>query len=749
MPGQVCPPRWKGLLRGVPAGDVPLGSVVTVVAKGEVIVSAPNRELLDVNAFGIVFAFVGGEVEIHVYERESSKEPKTVLPVKKGAEVHWKDSARGVLSIASRGEEVCCLELGLSASSWFAGLSQVLKGVVCDESVTSIMEKCSLPPSLAPSLARHGFESLRFLRNASSKDLKAAGLSSSQAKAVMSEARRTPLASEVDLGSTASSVLKPVLLEEAIPQGSTSFREDFAPTKLQQIEPELEREVQCTSPSGREAVSFFKEHREVAKERIAALLKLQGKNEAEAEQVLEQHSGPVSDLINNLAAKAASLPDGVILPPVLSLTYPARPDLAGDYLLSEGQERHGMPVWKNSKGGLLATHESGRWAVHVGEDAADRGVAILISDEHYGAFPQVPGISWNCATPEGWLAVKDYSITAAADSDRSSDRNPSLGRLSSRGSEGRIVEDEIVPVRQSATSASSVAAPPSAEELAEPPSPMPDVLEAVPAAPQETLLPSPPPALLPHLRKVIDLHTTKGWKTETKEKHKGAVILWESLPVSWTKMHAGRFSTVVECSMATLVKFIENPENMKLWDKSLQKVEILEDIEQEGAINMVAYMAMRIPPIQGRDWVAFTSSCLLTPEEAYEAGLVASVAEGGVSGEKFHRTGGAKMRGDEFQNMEDLAGNVFMIGSIGQASHPREPVTKNKYVRAEVYSIGIFAIPISPMRTKVILLASVDPGGKLPAWAVNIAQRDQINKLKALKNIIDGKQYDPVSGKLK
>eukprot|EP00756_Hemistasia_phaeocysticola_P012673 Hpha_TRINITY_DN15222_c5_g13::TRINITY_DN15222_c5_g13_i1::g.66875::m.66875 len=804
MPVAVGPPRraprWGGLLQGVPASDVPLGSVVTAVAKGEVVVRVGGKELL-ASAFGVVFGFVGGGAELHVYEQESAVEPLTVLSFRRGTAVHWKDTTRGVLCLVSRGEDVS-LELGLSASSWFSGLSQVLKGVVCDKSVESVMSRCGLPESLAPSLARNGFETLRFLRNASSKDLKLAGLSSSQAKALLSEAKRTPLLQEMNV-----SVPKTALLEEEIGQTNTAFREAFYSTKLQQIEAEL-RSVQRERPptkqptkkhvqGGREAEKM---HREAAKERIAALLRFQGQDEGEAEKVLEQHSGCVTELINTLAAKAAGLAEGTILPPVLSLAYPKRPNLSGDYLQVDGEERQGMPVWRNSKGALVAAHESGRWAVHVGAGAADRGVAMLLSDKHYGAFPHVPGVSWLSATPDGWVPVEDFSISAAAESDRDSDRNPTMSSVRS-GSEGRIVDDAI-PIRPCATPAPSVAGPlpdfsegervevrdteeeywvkgkvqgftaegtplvlvdgwenpsqwkevrradPSAEGDAEggkPPSPSPDVLEAVPPSPEEeVVLPSPPPALPPHMRKVLELQSSKGWKVESKEKHKGTDVVWESLPVSWSKMNAGRFSTIVECSLHTLVKFLENPENMKQWDKSLQKVEILEDIETEGAITIVSYMAMRIPPIQGRDMVSLTSSCLLTPEEAYDAGLVASVAEGGVSGPVFHRTAGAKRRGDEFA-VEELSGNVFMIGSVS-SDHARGPVDK-KYVRADVHAIGICAVPVSQSRTKVVLIASVDPGGKLPAWAVNVAQRDQMKKLVALKKIVDGKSMQELNGK--
>eukprot|EP00662_Eupelagonemidae_sp_cell21_P006609 gene6609-47047_t len=92
-----------------------------------------------------------------------------------------------------------------------------------------------------------------------------------------------------------------------------------------------------------------------------------------------------------------------------------------------------------------------------------------------------------------------------------------------------------------------------------------------------------------------------GWRREARETHRGREVLWESKRVGWSPINAGRFTTIIDCSMEALVAFLQVPENMKLWDKTLRTIEILEDIETPGSISMVRDMAVKMPVVAGRD----------------------------------------------------------------------------------------------------------------------------------------------------
>eukprot|EP01065_Artemidia_motanka_P032337 TRINITY_DN39349_c0_g1_i1.p1 TRINITY_DN39349_c0_g1~~TRINITY_DN39349_c0_g1_i1.p1 ORF type:complete len:867 (+),score=210.59 TRINITY_DN39349_c0_g1_i1:56-2656(+) len=847
--------RWESLLAGVPAADVPLGSTVTLSAKGQLAVAVDGSDAR--RGYGVLFAFGGGGGELHLYEGDRSTCPLNVVAFRAGSKVRWADASQGEMVVQ---DAECTVRIRCDVSCahvWYASVAQLLRTVCCDDEVLHAIRRLGLPASYAGPLAQNGFEAMRFLKLATVKELRAIGVAPGHARALITEALRSSTSGEVEVPRPTATATS--LAAEELGNANLAFKAALYSTRLMQCEAQMREARRSGSQhvpmSARSEIPQQgrmpeKAQFEAVRAKLLTLLRKSEESDGsvtgKADELLSQHVGYEAELLNSLCAREAGLPEGDTVPRVLQLRLPDRERLSGSYLLAS-EERQGLPVWMGPRGTVLFSNEGGRWIVSRSDQAADRLLGLFVSDKHYGVLPHAP-FEWLRATKEGWRSAPGLAVTAdiSGDVSRAESQDRESGSATQRGSrassEGLLVDvspaeralaatppprtaewqsGDRVQVRdddhqnwevgvvegydsagqplvlvegwdgpvqwrqvrraeaeapeapaaaaaaeeeepqqvtgdaaeleteaETAAEAEAGAAaaeeadkdsPASGEEAGQTASPAEPAVEPTVFAPPGS---GPPPAaevpaLLPHLKKVMELYNARGWKREVCEKHKGREALWESLPVPWSPIHAGRFSTVIECPMKTLINFIQVPDNMKLWDKALQKVDILEHLESPGAISLVTYMAMKMPMITGRDMVSLTSSCLLTPEEAVKYKLVRRLADGGQS-EGFHRTGGAKSLSEVSTLMPDDITNCFMVGSV-MSQHKAAPITK-KYERASAHAVGIIAVPVSKTATRCILLMSVDPGGKLPAWAVNVAQRDQLNKLIALKKCLDGKR---------
>eukprot|EP00756_Hemistasia_phaeocysticola_P003828 Hpha_TRINITY_DN12475_c0_g1::TRINITY_DN12475_c0_g1_i1::g.42927::m.42927 len=238
---------------------------------------------------------------------------------------------------------------------------------------------------------------------------------------------------------------------------------------------------------------------------------------------------------------------------------------------------------------------------------------------------------------------------------------------------------------------------------------------------------SPAEPLSPYSVEVLELLASGGWRTETVNKS-GTKVMWDKKKVDGCSFDANKFTVDVNCSMQEFLRLMADPQNMKKYDKN---VDVIEVVERPAETDVVLYLTMKMPPLDKRDVLSQGSAAILTDEEAQRYRI--------ASPEDTRRMESSRTPSTPFSR-SPAAGypGCFVLASQSLPEHAKKPGKVKGYVRAVSKAVCIAALPLSGKSIRLSYMLCVDPGGKVPAWAMNKAGKMQMENLLRMKCLLDG-----------
>eukprot|EP01059_Diplonema_ambulator_P011347 TRINITY_DN21298_c0_g1_i1.p1 TRINITY_DN21298_c0_g1~~TRINITY_DN21298_c0_g1_i1.p1 ORF type:complete len:640 (+),score=195.78 TRINITY_DN21298_c0_g1_i1:29-1921(+) len=217
---------------------------------------------------------------------------------------------------------------------------------------------------------------------------------------------------------------------------------------------------------------------------------------------------------------------------------------------------------------------------------------------------------------------------------------------------------------------------------------------------------------LPHnVRKVLEVHKNGNWFT-VQDKD----VKFEKCKVDWCKIPVCRFSTTMKTSTEKIAAFIGDPLNAKQYDALLKDVCTVEDLGSAAVI----YMAFKspVPFVTPRDILCKVQSARLTAEDLKAYGLTDN--SGNIATER---------------DSKDMRGTLAN-GAVS-CVHAAKPPCEG-YVRGHMPVFGWIIEYVAADEIKATMIMGMDPRGSIPAKAVDLANVEQVAKMRKIKKILEG-----------
>eukprot|EP01062_Namystynia_karyoxenos_P056330 TRINITY_DN47281_c0_g1_i1.p1 TRINITY_DN47281_c0_g1~~TRINITY_DN47281_c0_g1_i1.p1 ORF type:complete len:926 (+),score=292.54 TRINITY_DN47281_c0_g1_i1:105-2780(+) len=251
----------------------------------------------------------------------------------------------------------------------------------------------------------------------------------------------------------------------------------------------------------------------------------------------------------------------------------------------------------------------------------------------------------------------------------------------------------------------------------------------LPSSVRTTLTDAPQP-ICGHMRRVLEQCAAPGWKHETVRRS-GVEVQWSKRRLPDTPFDANRFTLDVRCTMGHFLEFMADPYSMRKYDKNVDQIEVLERLSDT---EFVVWLSLKLPLLEKRDSLSIGAVASLQDEEAERYGL-ASAAELRAMRRRRPQHGGFS-RLPEPNSPSDAY--CWALTNVAIAEHARKGPKVRGHVRAESKGIGMFAVPLAHDLIRVTYMVCVNPGGKVPAWAVNSVGKLQMENCLRLKSVLDG-----------
>eukprot|EP01062_Namystynia_karyoxenos_P034896 TRINITY_DN25552_c0_g1_i1.p1 TRINITY_DN25552_c0_g1~~TRINITY_DN25552_c0_g1_i1.p1 ORF type:complete len:786 (+),score=281.25 TRINITY_DN25552_c0_g1_i1:106-2463(+) len=216
--------------------------------------------------------------------------------------------------------------------------------------------------------------------------------------------------------------------------------------------------------------------------------------------------------------------------------------------------------------------------------------------------------------------------------------------------------------------------------------------------------------LLEAAQRALDLHSSDGWRLERRERRGGVeVCLFESKPVEWSPTKALRFRTECRCTLDIFIDRMvtQAPKGSKECDPLLDVYETLvKGTKAEGNVLYTNFYSP-VPYVIGRrDFVTRAQSALLTKQEAAKYDLLPPASVGYLDD-----------IGDRNDYDRPLRNISYVVVNESTTHDSRPP--NDTFTRGTVHSQSYAVVPLGNDRIRITEVASLNPNGSVPAWAVD------------------------------